>query len=138
MQSTRNQCFMPFLQYINLPLIPCFMMGQITIDRNHDIHYDRIKNMIKGEAVQQTLNEKNAAYFSKYITFFSELRKSDLMKKYVFLWMTPSRYQELEDKFDRAKKDLKPNSNFIEFFPYHSGLILEIERRNKINIYISK
>ena len=101
---------------------------QITIDRNHDIHYDRIENMIKGQSVQLTLNEKNAAYFKKYIHFFSELRKSDLVNKYVFLWMTAGRYQELVEKSNKAKKDLDPKC--IEIFPFHSGLIDEIGRRN--------
>ena len=143
-KEQKNSVLCHFLQSNNFAFDSMLYDGEtetlvlikITIDRNHDIHYDIIKNMIKGESEQPTLNENNEAYFSKYITFFTELRKSDFVRKYVFLWMTPSRYQELEDKSYQAKKDLELNSNFIEIFPYHSGLIREIEILEQIGKYL--
>ena len=96
---------------------------QITINKNHDIHYGQIEQMIKN---QKLLGD----FFKKYNDFFANLNKYHLVNKYVFQWITDQQYDVLVKRSDEEKKKLEPG--LMEIFPFHSGLIHEIEE------YISK
>ena len=52
---------------------------QITIDKNHEIHYNKIEDFIKNRPGQLKIGD----YFYKYILFFKELNNLKLVKKYV-------------------------------------------------------
>ena len=99
---------------------------QITIDKNHKIHYDKIENFIKNKPAQLKI-EKKKEYFKKYIIFFEELNKMKLVKKYVYQWITNQIYYELINNSDKKKENLE-DPTFLEIFPYYKDLINEINK----------
>ena len=99
---------------------------QITIDKNHEIHYDKIEDFIKNRPGQLKIGEKKD-YFSKYILFFKELNKMKLVKKYVYQWMTNKIYDEIIKNSDKEKKKLEEQT-ILEIFPFHKDLINEINK----------
>lgn len=104
--------------------IQTLIMIQITVDKNHGIHYDKIEKLIKNQDFQLRIGEKKD-YFKKYKLFFKELTKQNLVKKYVFQWMTNKIYDELIINSDKEKKRLiEPNS--LEIIPFDISLINEI------------
>lgn len=104
------------------------ILFQITIDKNHKIHYDKIEHFIKSnsEQLQLKIGEKKE-YFDKYIRFFKELQNLKLVKKYIYQWMTNRIYDELIEKSHQEKKKLK-EPTYLEIFPFHKNLINEINK----------
>ena len=90
---------------------------QITIDKNHDIYYGQIEQMIQNQNII-------LGGLSKYNDFFANLNKCHLVNKYVFQWMTDQKYDVLMKRSEEEKKKLE---GLMEIFPFHSGLINEIE-----------
>lgn len=100
------------------------VMIQITIDQNHQIHYDSIIGFIKGGGPSKN-------YYKKYKDFFYNLKTSHLVSKYVYQWMTNKVYEKLIEKSEKAKKDLGDDANLIEIINYDLNLITQIEQAQK-------
>lgn len=102
---------------------------QITLDKNHEIHYDKIVSFIKNQKIQLKFGEKTG-FFKKYQLFFKQLNQLNLVKKYVFQWMTNKKFDELIKKSNKEKENLLKDKDLLEIFPFDKYLINEIDRAN--------
>jgi hypothetical protein len=109
------------------PVTKTLILFQITINSNHDIHYDEIISFIKKEPIQiklEQLKTKMSQKYEKYFTFFREIIENKYVENFVFQWLTPQ-------IFDNIVKTAK-NVNAIHkcekliVYGYHQLLVDEI------------
>lgn len=94
---------------------------QITINKNHDIHYDTLEKLIKSNDLQLKPGERKK--YEKHKNFFQCIK--ELVSKYFFQWMTNKKYDELIQKSDKAKENMQ-DPNFFQIIPFDKNLIDEI------------
>ena len=109
------------------PIAKVLILFQITINKNHDIHYEEIVKFIKHEPIQiktfENTKERRKLY-DKYYHFFEEIIKKDYVQTCVFQWLINERYTEIEkskEVFNKKEKEHK-----LSIYCYHQELLDEI------------
>ena len=69
---------------------------QITVNRNHDVEYEKIYHFINEKPIEN----------DKYHKFFEALERNELAKTYFFQWMTNGKFKEIMNKTDSFKKKM--------------------------------
>ena len=95
---------------------------QITINENHEIHYLDIIGFINKD-YQMKLDD-DGKRMKKYFDFFKELNP-DLVKQFVFQWLTKMKFPAIEEKTKEKQYKLKDGRLFF-IFCFSDQLIKEI------------
>ena len=93
---------------------------QITINEDHEIHFNQIKDFINCQP-------EKIKHKEKYISFFSEVKKQNLVTSYFFQWLTNKKY----DAIIKKSKDFNEIDKGTTFwvYPFDERLIDQIEKK---------
>lgn len=102
------------------------ILVQITLNENHDIHYDEIISYIQNNPEEKKIHANKI----KYLNFFQDINKFKLVDTIIFQWMTNKKYKKIEDSAKIYNDKIKNHSkiNFFFISPYHKGLLDDINK----------
>ena len=112
--SQTNHFWFDSLLYDGLSKTLVFI--QITINKQHSNHYDDLYDSITKEKVEESKN-------NKYFHFIRNLIDKDLVRTWVFQWITDRKYEELKNDIMKFRNSHKNSNEILQIHYFLESLI---------------